>query len=213
MAPVMLRSTPLHKDDSALTTRATPLARAAHALCMGIAIAASAGAASSACAQGAASTVPSPRAYDIPAGPLGPVLSRFAGAAGVTLSFEPSLTEGLRSPGLQGSVPAVEEGFARLLVGSGLEAVPRSGGGGYTLRRGAATPAPAAAAGPLPTNDGYTLFDAMAAYDVGAWRMSLNVSNLADKRYRTQCNTVRGGAEFCALGFGREVRVAAAHRF
>lgn len=143
MAPVMLRSTPLHQDDFALTTRATPLARAAHAMCMGIAIAASAGTASSAWAQGTASTVPSQRAYDIQPGPLGPVLSRYAGAAGVTLSFEPSLTEGLRSPGLQGSVPAVEEGFARLLAGSGLEAVPRSGGG-YTLRLGAPAPTPPA---------------------------------------------------------------------
>ena len=69
------------------------------------------------------------------------------------------------------------------------------------------------ATGALPMNDSYTLFDAMAAYDVGAWRLSLNVTNLADKRYKTQCNTFRGGAQFCALGFGREVRVAAAYRF
>jgi iron complex outermembrane receptor protein len=149
MAPVdhhhLLRSS----SSTPLTARATPLARAAHALCVGIAIAAATAAASqSAWAQtnapGAATAQATTRNYDIPAGPLGPTLSRYAGAAGVTLSFEPSLTEGLRSPGLQGSVAAVEEGFARLLVGSGLEAVPRSGGG-YTLRRGAPALAPAAA--------------------------------------------------------------------
>lgn len=148
MAPVdhhhLLRSS----SSTPLTARATPLARAAHALCVGIAIAAAASAKPpSAWAQtnapGAAAAQATTRSYDIPAGPLGPTLSRYAGAAGVTLSFEPSLTEGLRSPGLQGSVAAVEEGFARLLVGSGLEAVPRSGGG-YTLRRGAPAPAPAA---------------------------------------------------------------------
>ncbi|MFN3885505.1 MAG: TonB-dependent siderophore receptor [Aquabacterium sp.] len=66
---------------------------------------------------------------------------------------------------------------------------------------------------PLPMNDGYTLFDAMAAYHLGAWRLSLNVSNLADKQHKTQCNTFRGGAQFCALGFGREVRAAATYRF
>ena len=58
-----------------------------------------------------------------------------------------------------------------------------------------------------------TLWDAMAAYTTGPWRFSVNLSNLTDRQYRTQCNTFRGGAQFCALGFGREVRVAAAYRF
>ncbi len=53
----------------------------------------------------------------------------------------------------------------------------------------------------------------MAAYTTGPWRFSVNLSNLTDRQYRTQCNTFRGGAQFCALGFGREVRVAAAYRF
>ncbi|MDP1137019.1 TonB-dependent receptor, partial [Klebsiella pneumoniae] len=64
-----------------------------------------------------------------------------------------------------------------------------------------------------PMNDAYTLWDAMAAYTTGPWRFSVNLSNLTDRQYRTQCNTFRGGAQFCALGFGREVRVAAAYRF
>ncbi len=40
--------------------------------------------------------------YTIPAGPLGPALSSFAGKSGVSVSFDPSLTQGKTSPGLQG---------------------------------------------------------------------------------------------------------------
>ena len=70
------------------------------------------------------------RAYDIPAGPLGGVLSRFAGDAGVVLSFDATLLAGLNSPGLSGEY-GVEEGFAELLRGSGY-AASRSGAG-YVL--------------------------------------------------------------------------------
>ncbi|MDQ7968899.1 MAG: TonB-dependent receptor plug domain-containing protein, partial [Oxalicibacterium faecigallinarum] len=73
------------------------------------------------------------KTYHIAAGPLSPALSAFAGAAGVNLSSEPALTEGLRTTGLQGSY-TVQEGFARLLSGSGLEAVSR-GGNVYTLNK------------------------------------------------------------------------------
>jgi outer membrane receptor for ferric coprogen and ferric-rhodotorulic acid len=58
------------------------------------------------------------QSYDIPPGPLGTVLSRFAGAAGVVLSFDATLVEGKNSPGLRGDY-GVEEGFAILLQGSG----------------------------------------------------------------------------------------------
>ncbi len=71
--------------------------------------------------------------YDIPAGALGPALSRFSAESGFTLSFEPALTEGRTTSGLRGSYGKAD-GFARLLEGSGLEAVPREGGG-YTLRK------------------------------------------------------------------------------
>ena len=64
-----------------------------------------------------------------------------------------------------------------------------------------------------PRNDGYTLFDALVAYDTGPWRLALNVSNLFDKRYRTQCNVMRGGADFCVIGYERDVRLAATYRF
>lgn len=80
------------------------------------------------------------RSYQIPAGPLSTALSRFAAEAGVLLSVDARLTEGKQSPGLQGEA-AVDEGFARLLQGSGLQAVA-DGRGGYSL--GAVAPASSA---------------------------------------------------------------------
>ncbi|MNE85565.1 Ferric-pseudobactin receptor precursor [compost metagenome] len=59
--------------------------------------------------------------YDIPAGALGDVLSSFARQAGVAISFDASEVEGRRSAGLQGSY-GVQEGFAVLLGGQGLQA-------------------------------------------------------------------------------------------
>jgi outer membrane receptor for ferric coprogen and ferric-rhodotorulic acid len=79
------------------------------------------------------------RSYAIAPGPLAPALSAFAGQARVSLSFTPAQTNGLRTPGLQGS-HGVAQGFARLLDGTGLRAVAREGGG-YTLQ---AAPRPAA---------------------------------------------------------------------
>lgn len=69
--------------------------------------------------------------YAIPAGPLGAVLGRFASEADVVLSFDAGLTAGKQSPGLQGSY-GVEQGFARLLAGSGLQ-LARGTFGDYTL--------------------------------------------------------------------------------
>lgn len=59
---------------------------------------------------------------NIAPGPLSPALSQFAGGMGITLFSDPNLTEGLSTPGLQGRY-SVEDGFARLLAGSGLKAV------------------------------------------------------------------------------------------
>jgi len=73
------------------------------------------------------------RSYDIPAGPLSSTLSRFAGEAGVLLSVDGSLLQGLQSNGLQGQY-GVDEGFAALLQGSGLQA-ERDGQGNYSLAR------------------------------------------------------------------------------
>lgn len=69
--------------------------------------------------------------FEIAPGPLGTALSEFASAAGVTLSFASEQTHGLSSPGLQGTF-SVEEGLARLLGGSGLQASQQSNGG-YVL--------------------------------------------------------------------------------
>jgi len=71
------------------------------------------------------------RAYDIPAGPLGATLSSFAVDAGIALSFQPALTDGLSSPALIGRY-STQEAVNRLLAGSGLDMVRRSDGS-YTL--------------------------------------------------------------------------------
>ncbi|MGF0237165.1 TonB-dependent siderophore receptor [Rhodococcus sp. IEGM1300] len=63
------------------------------------------------------------RSYQVPAGSLSDALTRFAGLAGVNLSVDPALVSGLASAGLSGEF-AVDEGFARLLQGSGLQLQP-----------------------------------------------------------------------------------------
>ncbi|VVM60869.1 TonB-dependent receptor [Pseudomonas fluorescens] len=63
------------------------------------------------------------RSYQVPAGSLDAALTRFAGLAGVNLSVDPALVSGRTSPGLSGDF-AVEEGFAQLLQGSGLQLLP-----------------------------------------------------------------------------------------
>ncbi|WP_229728741.1 TonB-dependent receptor [Oxalicibacterium flavum] len=73
------------------------------------------------------------RSFDVAGGPLAQVLGRYAGAAGVTLSFDASQLGAAHSDGLRGSY-TVQGGFARLLSGTGLEA-SRTGDGRYVLRR------------------------------------------------------------------------------
>ncbi|MBO0494225.1 TonB-dependent receptor [Pseudomonas sp. Marseille-Q1929] len=60
------------------------------------------------------------RSYQVPAGSLSAALTRFAGLAGVNLSVDPALVSGRSSSGLAGEY-GVEEGFTRLLQGSGLQ--------------------------------------------------------------------------------------------
>lgn len=62
------------------------------------------------------------QAYDIPAGPLGTSLNRFAQQAAVAIVFQPQALEGLQSPGLKGNF-ATQDGFDQLLQGSGYRAV------------------------------------------------------------------------------------------
>lgn len=71
------------------------------------------------------------RSYQVPAGNLSVALTRFAGLAGVNLSVDPALVRGRDSAGLSGEY-AVEEGFARLLQGTGLQLQP-VGADAYTL--------------------------------------------------------------------------------
>ncbi|NWF08278.1 TonB-dependent receptor [Pseudomonas salomonii] len=63
------------------------------------------------------------RSYQVPAGSLSAALTRFAGLAGVNLSVDPALVSGRSSAGLSGEY-GVEEGFAQLLAGSGLQLQP-----------------------------------------------------------------------------------------
>lgn len=73
------------------------------------------------------------KTYALPAGPLSRTLYAFAAQAGITLTFDPVLTDGLNSPGLDGSY-GPQAGLDRLLAGNGLEAV-RGANGEYRLRR------------------------------------------------------------------------------
>lgn len=131
------------------------------------------GVASSALAQAAASAEAT-RRYDVPPGPLGLALSRFAAQAGVVLSFDAQLTQGKQSAGLQGDY-GLQAGLAALLSGSGLEAV-RQGGNSYGLRAaGAQTLAPvevlgAREAAPSEGSDSYT-----TRYAASATRMDLSL--------------------------------------
>lgn len=71
------------------------------------------------------------RSYNVPGSDLGAALSRFASQAGVSLSVDPALVSGRSTPGISGSY-SVDEGFARLLQGSGLR-LQAVGSEAYTL--------------------------------------------------------------------------------
>ncbi len=88
---------------------------------------------------------------DIPAGPLGEALSRFAAQAGVTVQADPAAIRGKRSPGLKGAT-TVEDGFRRLLAGSGY-GIARVGSGYALVAQSAAAPATT----PTASSDGTTL--------------------------------------------------------
>ncbi|MFY3139706.1 TonB-dependent receptor domain-containing protein [Achromobacter xylosoxidans] len=70
------------------------------------------------------------RQYDIPAGPLADALSRYAQQSDIALSVVAEQVAGRQSPGLHGRY-ALDEGFAALLRGTGLQA--RRGAAGYVL--------------------------------------------------------------------------------
>ena len=72
------------------------------------------------------------QSYHVPTGSLTAALSTFASASGTALSFDAALLQGRQSGGLDGTY-SVDQGFAILLQGSGLQAVPQSNGS-YALR-------------------------------------------------------------------------------
>ncbi|MBB1627107.1 TonB-dependent receptor [Achromobacter sp. UMC71] len=90
-------------------------------------------------------------AFQIAPGPLSQALSQFASQAGVTLSLDGRLVAGKQSPGLSGPY-GVDQGFGRLLDGTGLRAERRSDNV-YTVR-------------PLPAADDAAQLDAVTV--VGA---------------------------------------------
>jgi len=126
---------PLHALRSLPRRKASALGVRAALLALGLAAALPAGIQSALAADAAAVA-----AYDIPAGPLDVALARFGQASGALLSFPPELAAGRRSPGVSGRHSA-PEALARLLAGTGLEAVPQANGG-YTLRALPAAPGP-----------------------------------------------------------------------
>lgn len=70
--------------------------------------------------------------YNIPAGSLASVLTRFIGESGILLSGTSQLAQGKSSSGLQGNF-GVQAGLSALLAGTGLEAVAQANGS-YVLR-------------------------------------------------------------------------------
>ncbi|WP_309565749.1 TonB-dependent siderophore receptor [Methylobacillus flagellatus] len=79
----------------------------------------------------AEATAAEAKIYAIAAGPLGAALSTFATQAGVLLSFDPVVTQGKTTTGLNGSY-TISQGFDVLLKGSGL-AARQERDGGYAL--------------------------------------------------------------------------------
>ncbi|WP_409078059.1 TonB-dependent siderophore receptor [Pseudomonas sp. SZMC_28357] len=106
--------------------------------------------------------------YAIAAGPLDNALSQFAAAANVILSFSPQQTAHLRSAGLSGNF-SVEQGFATLLQGSGLQAVLQAPGS-YILQ-------------PVPASDSVVL----APTNISAQQTNaMNLDYSADVGYKAQ---------------------------
>ncbi|MGP9827079.1 TonB-dependent siderophore receptor [Ectopseudomonas khazarica] len=69
-------------------------------------------------------------AYQLPAGPLAPTLNQIASQAGVTLSIDPTLTEGKRSAPVSGDYEALDA-LNQALRGTGLQL--QGHGGAYSL--------------------------------------------------------------------------------
>jgi iron complex outermembrane recepter protein len=73
------------------------------------------------------------RQYDIEGGPLAEVINLFASAAGVVLTFNAEDLQNKTSPGLHGQF-SVNQGFAKLLNGTGLQ-VKKNEDGSFILKK------------------------------------------------------------------------------
>jgi len=104
-----------------------PTAVAVHLLLAGVAVGGWGGT-----AQAQTAAAASARSYNIPAGPLSSVLTRFLGESGVLLSGSTELAQGKQSPGVQGNLMP-DAALATLLAGTGLQAVADAQGR-YVLR-------------------------------------------------------------------------------
>ncbi|WP_454689848.1 TonB-dependent siderophore receptor [Achromobacter aloeverae] len=89
------------------------------------------------------------RQYDIPAGPLPAVLTRFSSEAGIYIAGSTDLTKGKSSPGLKG-VFSVRDALTVLLAGTNLQAI-LLGNGGYGLREKPTSASDARGDAVLPT--------------------------------------------------------------
>ena len=128
---------PAPNDYTALST----LTRAVHMSLFMLGLAAAGTLAPEAYAQDTSTQVT--RIFQVPAGPLASALAGFAVDAGASVSASPELVRGINSPGVHGSFP-VADGLTRLLVDTGLEAVP-GGDKAWVLRRKPAVATPMAA--------------------------------------------------------------------
>ncbi len=117
------------------------------------------------------------RSYDVPAGPLGLALTRFASQAGLLLSFDPALTRGLDAPALVGRY-TVGGALRQLLAGTSLQVSMRADGS-YAL---AAASGPPSEAVLLPSS--LVVADGLAQTQVyTAPRSSVHLSGAELDRY------------------------------
>ncbi|MGJ7544719.1 TonB-dependent siderophore receptor [Variovorax sp. LT1R16] len=78
-------------------------------------------------------TADTSRRYDIPAGPLSDVLTRFLGEAGILVAGSIDMAQNKKSLGLHGTFTP-QAGLAAILKGSGVQAIPQENGS-YLLER------------------------------------------------------------------------------
>lgn len=81
----------------------------------------------------AEATVSQQQQFQIPAGPLAQSLNQFASQAGITLSFDPAIADGLTSPSISGEY-SEKQVLEMLLAGSGLTFSQRADGS-FTLNK------------------------------------------------------------------------------